>query len=561
MKVLSALSLGLLQILATIAANNGIYVTAFAPPSPSTSISSSHHGPFSITSTRGGDADAASLSSADSAPTNDTILFRQAATVGIVTAAMGHVYGLILDKAVKGVWTDLPDLIERTNLLKLGPSYIAFTIAIGGLLMGLLSTKLKPAYIVAEFVSAFSGPPDDDNASSLSLPKLMPALPNLLLLSLVTSTFGFSVGPEAPMVCAGALVGVAMARKWYHQQDDDTANVASSDGHNNNKRAAEILTYAGASGALTAFMGIPLAGPIFVLELTSASSGMASVAKDALGPAVAASAAALVLIRGILAPKSSIGGHFASPPVNVLSGRAAILTSLVCGVGGAVLGTMFHKMVHFMKDILWQNNSASSEVGEKQGGYDVSFLLNREVLVKTLIGIAVGLLSMLYPATMFWGEGSLQCVVDGHQTSFAVTKHGLSSLLTGSSLVNTNLPFQSPWAAAQVGCAKLLSIALACAGKFPGGIIFPLFFAAAPIAHAFISFLPTSVSPVAIMSLMASTQASVTRTPLATIFMLALSASATTEVSRMLPAVILSSYIGVWFSRYLSDESYFTYSK
>mmetsp|Transcript_20793 Transcript_20793/g.36881 ORF Transcript_20793/g.36881 Transcript_20793/m.36881 type:complete len:173 (-) Transcript_20793:36-554(-) len=172
---------------------------------------------------------------------------------------------------------------------------------------------------------------------------------------------------------------------------------------------------------------------------------------------------------------------------------------------------------------------------------------------------------MHYPATMFWGEGSLQCVVDGHQTAFAATKHGLSSVLTGAARVNPNLPFQSAWAAAQIGCVKFLSIALACAGKFPGGIIFPLFFAAAPIAHAALallsSFLPASVSPVAVMSLMAATQASVTRTPLATIFMLALSSSSATEVSKMLPAVILSSYIGVWLSRYLSKESYFTYSK
>ena len=155
-------------------------------------------------------------------------------------------------------------------------------------------------------------------------------------------------------------------------------------------------------------------------------------------------------------------------------------------------------------------------------------------------------------------------MVDGHKTPFVATKHGLSDALTGSALVDTTIPFRSASAAAQVGLAKLLSISLACAGKFPGGIIFPLFFAAAPIAHSALmvlsSHLSTHVASAAIMCLMASTQASVTRTPLATIFMLALSAAPTTPLSSMLPSMILSSYIGVWFSRYLSEDSYFSYS-
>ena len=232
-------------------------------------------------------------------------------------------------------------------------------------------------------------------------------------------------------------------------------------------------------------------------------------------------------------------------------------TSLLCGVGGAVLGTCFHKFVHILKDIFWKLGPSNNEANH-------SSFVNRDLMIKTTIGVLVGLLSMMYPQTMFWGEGSLQCLVDGHKTPFAATKHGLSNALTGSALVDPTVAFQSASAAAQVGLAKLLSISLACAGKFPGGIIFPLFFAAAPIAHSALMVLSSHVSAhvasTAIMCLMASTQASVTRTPLATIFMLALSAAPTTPLSSMLPSVILSSYIGVWFSRYLSEDSYFHYS-
>ena len=481
----------------------------------------------------------------------DSQIFHKAALVGTVTAAMGYVYGRVLDATVRGVWTKLPSLLAASScstLANLGGSsrYILCTMSLGGLLMGMLSSKLKPSYIVAEFVSTLSGKKGGDK-----LPKLLPVLPNLLILSLVTSTFGFSVGPEAPMVCAGGLIGAAMARRW-----DNTDGIDDS-GDDNTTCKKEIFTFAGAAGSLTAFMGIPLAGPIFALELTRASSGMSPAAKDALGPAVVASAAALLLIRGLLKGSSLVGGHFSYGAIEALSGRAAMATSLLCGVGGAVLGTCFHKFVHILKDIFWKQGPSNNEANH-------SSFVNRGVVIKTIIGVVVGLLSMMYPQTMFWGEGSLQCVVDGHKTPFVATKHGLSDALTGSALVDTTIPFRSASAAAQVGLAKLLSISLACAGKFPGGIIFPLFFAAAPIAHSALmvlsSHLSTHVASTAIMCLMASTQASVTRTPLATIFMLALSAAPTTPLSSMLPSVILSSYIGVWFSRYLSEDSYFHYS-
>lgn len=271
---------------------------------------------------------------------------------------------------------------------------------------------------------------------------------------------------------------------------------------------------------------------------------------------MAASASAFVLIRGIIDPKSTVGGHFTYQKVGSLSGRAAVATSILAGIGGAALGTGFHKTVHSLKDVLWK---------EQQSTESKNPIYNREVLVKTIVGVLVGLLSMSFPQTMFWGEGSLQCAIDGHNTPFLATKHGLSNALTSAARVDTSTPFPSALAAAQVGGAKLISIALAASAKFPGGIIFPLFFAAAPIAHAVMrvisEYLPEGVSPVAVMSLMAATQASVTRTPLATVFMLALSSSSATEISKMLPSVILSSYIGVWFSRFLSEESYFSYSK
>ena len=148
------------------------------------------------------------------------------------------------------------------------------------------------------------------------------------------------------MVGAGGLVGVSLARKWFG--NGKGRNKASAD------VVAETLAYAGAAGALTSFMGIPIAGSIFALEMTRSSVGLSSSAKEALSPAVAASVAGLVLLRMFLIPDASVGGHFSYGAVSgsALSGRTMMLTALSSSILGAVLGTVFHKTVALMKTIL-----------------------------------------------------------------------------------------------------------------------------------------------------------------------------------------------------------------
>ena len=113
-----------------------------------------------------------------------------------------------------------------------------------------------------------------------------------------------------------------------------------------------------------------------------------------------------------------------------------ITTAVACGAGGALLGTLFHKTVHLMKDVVW-----SKKKEEKPW--------KRQLAVKTTIGLIVGILSTYYPQTLFWGEGSLQTVIDGQKTAFGATTHGLSGVLTSMAKVNSSLPFASSAAA---GC-------------------------------------------------------------------------------------------------------------
>ena len=402
---------------------------------------------------------------------------------------------------------------------------------LGGLLVGLLAANLRST-TMPDFIGTQNG--------QLSLPGIGTLGP-LLLLSLLTSTFGFSVGPEAPMVIAGALVGSAFSHRLFGAEDH---------------ASARTLAYAGAAGALTTFIGMPVAGALFVLEITRASASLSAAAPTALAPAAAASCASFLVAKALFAPASAIGGHFVYAPVGAaLGGRAMAAIALGAGVGGALIARVFLTLVQTYKRPMWPAVAADPKKDSKWACGPKT----RHVLVKTTVGLAVGALSTFFPQTLFWGEGSLQHMLDAQATPLSAVWPGLSPQLTRRALVNPSLPFGTPLAAAKVGVAKLTAIALACAGGFPGGIIFPLFFAAAALAHGLSAVVPATLMPVVVMALMASTQASVTRTPLATVFMLGLSAAYSAHLSVLLPPVIIASYVGVWASQLLSTDTFFPY--
>jgi len=456
-----------------------------------------------------------------------------AAVLGVGTSCMGTAYAKALKASVTAVWISAPAAFKLAD-----PTlYIPAICTLGGALIGLLAANLQSVGM-PNFIAKQQS--DDD-----SLPGVRPFLAPLLLLSLLTSTFGFSVGPEAPMVVAGALVGSAFAKRVYGDADH---------------AMARTMAYAGAAGALTTFIGMPLAGAIFVLEITRASSGLSAGAFDALSPAIMSSCASMIVAKALFAPAKAIGGHFAYGAIgNALSGRAMAAIALCAGCGGALIGRVFVMLVAALKRPMWPQAPAEETCeADKRWACGPK---TRHVLVKTTVGLCVGILGLYFPQTLFWGEGSLQHVLDGQRTALSAVWPGLPESLTARALVGVSAPFASASAAFQVGAAKLAAIALACAGGFPGGIIFPLFFASSAIAHAVAALVPPVLMPVWVMSLMAATQASVTRTPLATIFMLGLSAAASAELAVLMPPVIIASYVGVWASRLLSTETFFPYSK
>ena len=99
----------------------------------------------------------------------------------------------------------------------------------------------------------------------------------VMLVCCLTSISGFSLGPEAPMVTVGGLVGVALART-YLQSTKNMKFSSSTSPSSSSSAVMETLAYAGAAGSLTGFMNIPIDGPIFALEMMSRRAWISSFA-------------------------------------------------------------------------------------------------------------------------------------------------------------------------------------------------------------------------------------------------------------------------------------------
>lgn len=419
--------------------------------------------------------------------------------IGAATACLGVLYAAALQASLRVIWSGLP---ARRWLVP------AITTA-GGVAVGGVAVASKGFFGVGNFVAAARGAAPWPRARAIG---------PLLVASLLTTATGLSVGPEAPMVAAGAVCGAAIARR-YRLDEREAA-------------------FAGAAGALTTFLGFPIAGAVFVHELVVPGADMA--------PRIAPTALATVgaALAGGLLKGGNVGGHFNWGAVAPLSSRAYLLA---CGVGvvGALVGGFFV--------------AACDQIRARS----VPPSRRRELLVRAGAGLLAGLVALRYPQSLFWGEQqcrnqaeSVILRIEGALNFYFLTgEQSLQTAISGVSAPEKLLfpvALQGARAAAPfgfgIGVAKLAAIALAAGAGCPGGVIFPLFFAAGALAHGAIAAVPALPAATAAL-LMAAVQASVTRTPLSTALMLAFSGNLGATLT---PLCAVSAYVGVWTARALS---------
>ena len=129
--------------------------------------------------------------------------------VGVVTALIGYLYSKCMTTGFKLLWNTIPSKLFDSgnptcglcNLLNQYPAaYIPLVMTIGGGLVATLSTLVFPKRFSAHDYVHILSRSDDSESNIDQFPGARKHLLQVMVLSLLTSISGFSLGPEAPMV-------------------------------------------------------------------------------------------------------------------------------------------------------------------------------------------------------------------------------------------------------------------------------------------------------------------------------------------------------------------------
>lgn len=394
-----------------------------------------------------------------------------AALIGIAGGLVATAYYYVLEGCLHLVWLTLPDIL--TPLFSSGFSawnYVWIASTIGGLLVGLTLHFMGLPGEVSMVVDKVHDPGRIELSQT----------PAMIVASLFSITAGGSAGPEAPLVqIIGSFGG------WLG--DKLRLTLVNT----------RVLTFCGMSAALGAFFGAPLGGALFALELPH-RRGLEYY--EALIPAIVSAILSFFVFR--FNTGLTIGGmyHFAAiPPL-----------SLMNLVEGAVLGTL-GALTAFMFVLLFRGI-----------GYLLKPLEHYTILLATLGGLAIGLISLAFPQTLFFGEKEIETVIQ-----------------TGSTLGMTML--------LAIAMAKMLAISCTLHSGFRGGFIFPLFYIGAAVGLAISLGFPQIHPTIGMICMMAAVNVAITKTPISTTVILSVLSN-----TSMVPVIATASFVSFLLTTQLS---------
>ncbi len=389
---------------------------------------------------------------------NQTILC--AAAIGIIGGIVATAYYFLLESSMHLVWHTIPDLLSPYfSSPWLVSNYVWIISTIGGFLVGLTLYLMGLPGEVSFVVEKVHDPGRIDIKQT----------PAMVIASLFSIVAGGSAGPEAPLVQVNGSIG-----GWLASKLDLTI------------RTTRILTFCGMAAALGAFFGAPLGGALFALEIPH-RRGLEYY--EALIPATLAAILSFTVFR--LTTGLSIGGmyHFTSiPPLTLMN----LAEGLVLGAIGAAVAALF--VVIF-----------------RAVGYIAHRLEHQTILLATLGGLAIGLIALVFPQTLFFGEREIEAIIETGST------FGVTMLLL-------------------IGLAKMLAISCTLHSGFRGGFIFPLFYIGAAVGLAIALGIPQVHPTIAMVCMMAAVNVAITKTPISTTVILSVLSD-----TAMVPVIVISS--------------------
>jgi H+/Cl- antiporter ClcA len=233
------------------------------------------------------------------------------AVIGIPAALVATVFLALVTKMQEWLWQDLPDHLGDSS----PPWYLVVGLPVVGAAVVVIARRWLPG----------DGGHDPINGLNAATTPLA-AGPGVALAALGTLGFGAVLGPEAPLIALGSVVGLAV-----------TPFIRLGE------QGERVVGTAGAASAVSAVFGGPLVAGFLLMEV---GVGMGSALIPALLPALVAAATGYSVILGLdnWGKIDQAGLTLPElPDYNSLSVRD-LLIAVVVGVVAAIVMTVVHRI-------------------------------------------------------------------------------------------------------------------------------------------------------------------------------------------------------------------------
>lgn len=329
------------------------------------------------------------------------------AAIGIPAAVVAALFLALVHEAQHWLWTDLPEALGH----EIPPWYLVLGLPVLGAAIVVLARRFLPGDGGHEPLEGLSTSPTPVSYA-----------PGVILAALGTLVFGAVLGPEAPIIALGSVVGV-MVTKFVTMGKQETA----------------VISTAGEFSAISALFGGPIVAGALLIE---AGVGLGANLLPILLPGLVAAAIGYLIFTGF----GDFGGlntpGLTVPDLPAYTGLHPpdLIVSVVVGVAAALVIAAAHR-----------------------GGLSTRSLTGRLGMPVLLLagGLAVGGLALLARAL---GANSQDVLFSGQSSVGVVATMGSAKIVM------------------ILLCAKFLGYAICLGCGFRGGPIFPSIFLGVALA-------------------------------------------------------------------------------